>query len=136
MDLARSEFSTALRIYPDYPDAMTCYGLLCYWAKDFAAAEHYMNRALGMSRRDNPNYDFMAVNYAALMVQTGRPAAALAILNREIMEAPDYARGWSNRAAIYFMASQREAARSDAEHALRLDPENPQARTVLQLLSR
>jgi Flp pilus assembly protein TadD len=89
-----------------------------------------------MSRRDNPNYDFMAVNYAALMVQTHRPAAALAILNREILEAPTYSRAWSNRAAIFFVDGQREAARSDAENALRLDPQNPQARSVLQMLSR
>ena len=135
-DLARIEFATALSIYPDYPDALTSYGLLAYWAKDFPTAERSMDRALGMSRRDNPNYDFMAVNYAALMVQTGRPGAALAILNREILEAPTYSRAWSNRAAIYFAGGQREAARSDAENALRLDPENPQARNVLRLLGR
>jgi tetratricopeptide (TPR) repeat protein len=134
-DLARAEFETALRIYPDNTDALASYGLLAFWAKDFPTAERAMDRALGMSRRDNPNYDFMAVNYAALMMQTGRPAAALAILDREIGEAPGYARAWSNRAVIRYQRGEREAARSDAANALRLDPENPQARGVLQLLS-
>ncbi len=133
-ELAMAEFQTALRIYPDNADALASYGLLAYWAKDFPTAERAMDRALGMSRRDNSNYDFMAVNYAALMMQTGRPAAALAILDREIAEAPGYARAWSNRAVIHYQRGELAAARSDAENALRLDPGNPQARGVLQLL--
>jgi Flp pilus assembly protein TadD len=59
----------------------------------------------------------------------------LEILNREIQDAPNYARAWSNRAAIYFVSGQRDAARRDAETALRLDPGNPQARNVLKLLN-
>ncbi len=77
----------------------------------------------------------MAVNYAALLLQTGRPAAALAVFDREIAEAPGYARAWSNRAVIRYQHGEPEAARSDAENALRLDPGNPQAHGVLQLLN-
>ncbi len=134
-DLALAEFSRALEIDPDYPDAMTCYGLLAYWRHDFATAEQAMGRALNMSRRDNPNFDFMVVNYAALMMQTNRPNVALAILDREIAEAPTYSRAWSNRAALRFLARQPDLARGDAERALQLDPENPQARSVLKLLA-
>jgi Tfp pilus assembly protein PilF len=133
-NLAKAEFATALRIYPDYPDALASYGLMAYWSNDLPTAERAMDRALGMTRRENHNYDFMAVNYAALLVQTNRPDAALAILDREIAEAPSYARAWSNRAAIRYQRGEHAAARSDAETALRLDPENPQARSVLRLL--
>jgi tetratricopeptide (TPR) repeat protein len=134
--LAKAEFETALRIHPDYPDALASYGLMAFLSNDLPNAERAMDRALGMSRRENHNYDFMAVNYAALLLQTGRPDAALTILDREIAEAPGYGRAWANRAVIRFQRGEVAAARSDAETALRLEPDNLQARNVLRLLSR
>ncbi len=91
-------------------------------------------RAVFMSRRDNPNYDFMAVNYAALLMQTGHMDGALDVLNREIAESPGYARAWSNRAVIHYKQGQNAPARADAETALRLDPENTQAQNLLRSL--
>jgi protein O-mannosyl-transferase len=133
---ARAEYEAALRIYPDNPDALAGFGLLAYWQKDYPTAERAMDRALNMSRRDNPNYDFMTVNYAALLMQTGRQDRALQILDQEIAGSPGYARAWANRAVIHYQRGEKEAARSDAESALRLDPENTQARGVLQMLAK
>jgi len=45
-----------------------------------------MESALNMSQRDNPNYDYMIVNLAALLIQTGKMDGALELLNREIAE--------------------------------------------------
>ena len=133
-DLAAAEYDTALRINPDYPDVLAAYGLLEIWRGHNEAAGRMLERAFFMSRRDNPNYDFMAVNYAALLMQTNHMDSALNVLNREIAESPHYARAWSNRAVIHYKQGQTAPARTDAEAALRLDPENIQAQSLLRIL--
>lgn len=134
-DLAAAEYDTALRINPDYPDVLAAYGLLEIWRGHNEAAGRMLERAVYMSHRDNPNYDFMAVNYAALLMQTNHMEGALDVLNREIAESPGYARAWSNRAVIHYKHGETAPARADAEAALRLDPENVQAQNLLRMLS-
>ena len=134
LDPARAQFEAALRIYPDYPDALAAYGLLDFWQGDYQDAGQMMERALYTSGRDNPNYDFMAVNLAALWMQTGDDFDAMDLLNREIAESPAYARAWANRAAIRYRNGQAAAALSDAEAALRLDRDNPQALEITRRL--
>src|SRR5260370_5651911 len=133
-DMAATEFQTALRILPDYPDVLASYGLLEIWRGHNDSAGHMLERAYYMSHRDNPNYDFMAVNYAALLMQTNHMDAALHVLNRDIAASPKYSRARSNRAVIHYKQGQTTPARTDAEAALRLDPENTQAQKVLQML--
>ena len=133
-DRAATEYETALRINPDYPDVLAAYGLLEVWRGHDEAAGHMLERAYHMSHRDNPNYDFMAVNYAGLLMQSGHMDGALTVLNREITESPTYARAWANRAVLHYKQGQTAPARSDAEAALRLDPENAQAQKLLQML--
>jgi tetratricopeptide (TPR) repeat protein len=132
--LAREEFQAALRIYPDYPDALASYGLLESWMGNNEAAGRMMESALNMSRRDNPNYDFMIVNMAALLIQTGKIDGALELLNREIAESPKYARAWSNRAVIRYKRGETASAAADVGVALRLDPSNTQAQNLVRLL--
>lgn len=134
-EMAATEFDNSLRIYPDNPDALSAYGLLEWWRGDYPKAARLMENALNTAHRDNPNYDFIAVNYAALLMQTGEMGGALDLLNREIVESPSYARAWSNRAVIYVKRGESGAARSDAETALRLDPGNVQAQGVLRELA-
>ncbi len=135
-DLARKEFDAALRIYPGLPDAMADYGLLEFREGNYQAAGRMMETAYNTSDRNNPNYDFMAVNYAAVLMQTGHMDAALDLLNQEIKESPNYARAWSNRAVIHYSRGDNASARRDAQTALRLDPANLQAVAVLQRASR
>ena len=45
-DPARAQFEAALRIYPDYPDALAAYGLLDFWRGDYQNAGRMMERAL------------------------------------------------------------------------------------------
>ena len=134
-DMAAAEFQTALKIYPDYPDVLANYGLLTAWKGEKDAGGYMMERAYYMSQRDNPNYDFMAVNYAALLMQTGHMDGAMDVLNREIAESPSYARAWANRAVIHYKQGQTTPARNDAEKALQLDPANTQAQNLLRTLS-
>ena len=134
-DKAATEYETALRINPDYPDVLAAYGLLEVWRGHNEAGGRMLERALYMSQRDNPNYDFMAVNYAALLMQTNHMDGALDVLNREISESPSYARAWSNRAVIRYKQGQMAPARADAEAALHLDPQNTQAQKLISLLN-
>lgn len=134
LDLARKELDAALQIYPSNPDSLEVYGLLESRAGNYQAAGRMMEAAFYTSARDNPNYDYMAVNLAALYVQTGHLDGALELLNREIADAPDYGRAWSNRAVVYYKRAEMAKARADAERALRLDPTNTQAQNLMRLL--
>jgi tetratricopeptide (TPR) repeat protein len=134
-DLARKELDAALQIYPENPDALEAYGLLESRAGNYQAAGRMMEAAFYTSTRDNPNYDYMAVNLAALYIQTDHIEGALQLLDGEIAESPGYARAWANRAVVHYKRGETAAARADAETALRLDPGNVQAKNVVQLLA-
>jgi protein O-mannosyl-transferase len=134
IDLAGPELEAALRIDANYPDAMESYGLVQSTIGNYRGAGALMERALNMSNRENPNYDFMAVNFAAVLMQTGHQDAALDLLNREITESPRYARAWANRAVLHYQQGETAPARADAETALRLDPDNKQAHNLMSLL--
>jgi tetratricopeptide (TPR) repeat protein len=134
LDEAGPEFDAALRINPQYPDAISANGLLLARMGNYDGAEVMMDRALQMSDRNNPNYDFMTVNFATVLIQTNHLEGALNVLNREISESPNYARAWANRGVIRYKQGQTEPARADAQAALHLDPENKQAQNLLRTL--
>jgi tetratricopeptide (TPR) repeat protein len=134
-DLARAELQTALEIYPDFPNALETYGVMESRLGHYQAAGWMMEKALYMSQRNNIQYDFMAVNLAALYILTDHLDGALELLNREIAESPNYARAWSNRAVVHYKRGDTTAARADAETALRLEPGNTQAQNVMRLLN-
>jgi Tfp pilus assembly protein PilF len=132
--LARKELETALRINPDYPGAIGALGLLEAKAGNHHEAGRLLERAVNMSGRDNPNYDYMVVNLATVMIQAGLLDGALELLDREIAEAPGYGRAWASRGVVHYKRGDYAAARADAEMALRLEPNNREAKELLQLL--
>jgi protein O-mannosyl-transferase len=134
LDLAAKEYQAALRINPDFPDALAFYSQLEYRRKNYQVAGAMMEKAFYMSGRNNPNYDFMVVNFAAILMKTNHADAALELLNHEIADVPTYAPGWANRANLDFTAGRLADARADAETALRLDPGNTEAQAVLTVL--
>ncbi len=133
-DQARVQLDTALRIYPDFPDALESYGLMESRRGNYQAAGAMMEKAFYMSGRDNANYDYMAVNLAALYIQTGHLDGAMDVLNREIEASPKYTRAWYNRGLVQYKLGNTAAARGDAEMALRLEPHYTQALDLLQRL--
>jgi tetratricopeptide (TPR) repeat protein len=135
LDLARTELQLSLKIYPDSPDTEESLALVESRNGNNSEALRLMEHALHFSNRKNINYDFMAVNLAALLLQMDQLDEAAAILDREVEVAPGYARAWSNRAALHFKRGEIESARKDAESALQLDRNNSQARNVLELTS-
>jgi protein O-mannosyl-transferase len=135
MDLAASEFKTALRINPDSPDALASYAAFQYQLGNYQAAGAMMEQALNRSGRNNLNYDFMAVTYAAILMKTNHSDAAMEELNEEIAESPGYGPAWVTRAELHCTLGELATARSDAETALRLNPADPQAQELLQRLN-
>jgi protein O-mannosyl-transferase len=134
LEAARTEFQTALRIYPDFPEAMEFYGLLESRTGHDQEARRLLETALSMTRKDNINYDFMAVNLAAQLMKLGQNDDALKLLNEHIRTSPGYARAWSNRAVVRYARGDVASALNDAQVALRLDPTNTQAQNLLLLL--
>jgi len=134
-DEARTELQAALRIYPNYPDALMTYGLLEFRTENYEAAGRMMKRAVDITQRqDNSDYDYMVVTLASMLMQSGHMDGALEVLNREIAESPKYARAWSNRAVLRYKRGETASAALDAEVALRLDSTNTQAQNLMRLL--
>jgi tetratricopeptide (TPR) repeat protein len=134
LDLAAHEYQIALRINPESPDALAFYAALEFRRGNYQAAGMMMEKALSMSGRNNLNYDFMVVTFAAILMKTNHADGALEYLNREIKEAPTYAPAWSTRAEVYYQQGELTEARTDAEMALRLNPGDLQAQDVLRRL--
>jgi protein O-mannosyl-transferase len=132
-DLARAQYQTALAIYGEYPSALEQYGLLEARTGHDAEALQLLKKALSLSEKGSLDYDYAVVNLAAQLMKLNQNDEALTLLDRDIADSPQYARAWSNRAVLYYQRGQLQAARTDAEMALRLDPQNGQARNVLRL---
>ena len=134
LDAAIREFQTALRIYPDFPEVLEVYGLTESQKGEDEEARRLLEKALLLTPKASVDYDFRAVSLAAQLSKMARREDALNLLNQVIGESSGYARAWANRAVIYYERGDVERARTDAETALRLDPANPQAQSLLRSL--
>jgi tetratricopeptide (TPR) repeat protein len=136
LDEARAELGAALRIFPDFPEAIENYGLVEVRAGHNLQARNLLEKAYALTKRNDPDYSFRAVNLAAWLIQEGgADSEALQILNQSIAVAPADARAWANRAVVAFRRGDWFSARADAEQALRLDSSNGQARNLLLTLN-
>jgi protein O-mannosyl-transferase len=133
--LARKEFETSLQIYPSDPHTLATYGLLEARQGNYQEAGRKMEKAFSMVGRENLAYDEIAVNLAALYIQTNHTDGALDLLNREIAQSPEYGPAWAIRAFIHYQRGETAAARADVKTALRLDPANRQVRNLMQLIT-
>jgi tetratricopeptide (TPR) repeat protein len=95
-------------------------------------ATRSLEAALALTPRDSMNYDFSAVNLAALLIKRQQNDKALKLLNDLIAKSPGNARAWSNRAVARYQTGDLAAARTDAQTAVGLDPSNTQARSLLR----
>jgi protein O-mannosyl-transferase len=131
---ASRELQIALRIYPELPDALGYKGLIESRKGNDLEARHWLEKALSMTVPSSPNYDFIAVNLAAVEMKMGENEDALKLLDQEIAMTPLSDRAWSNRAVIWYQRGQMTSAHSDAQRAVQLNPGNAQARNLLVLL--
>jgi tetratricopeptide (TPR) repeat protein len=131
LDAALAEFQTALEIYPDYPDALEYSGLIESRRGQDQKALELLEHAFFLTRKESTRYAERAVNLAAMLMKVGQSDKAMNLLNQAIEVSPGNARAWANRAVIHYWRGDEDAARSDAETALRADPRNPQAQSLL-----
>ena len=135
LDLARRELEIELQIYPQNPIGLATYGLLDSWQGNYQDAGRKMEQAFYSMKREDPAYDEVAVNLAAVYIKTDHVDAALDLLNREIAKSPRYGPAWANRALAQYKRGETAAARADAETALRLDANNQDAKNLMVLLN-
>ncbi|HMD43877.1 MAG TPA: tetratricopeptide repeat protein [Candidatus Acidoferrum sp.] len=132
---ALHEFQTSVAIYPDFADVWDSYGLAESRLGHDQEALPLFEKSLAMTAKDDPNYDYVAVNLAGQLMKLGKNEEALKLLNDEIANSPGYSRAWADRAAIWYQRGELASARADAQAALRLDPSNLLAQNVLFALN-
>jgi tetratricopeptide (TPR) repeat protein len=131
---AFTELQTSLQIYPDYPDALANFGVLQERLGDNGEARRYLEKAVALTSPGGLDHAVLSVTLAAHLSKVGETDEAFRILTSVINEWPGYAPAWSRRAAIRLQWGAFDAARSDAQTALRLNPLDPQAQRLLSVL--
>jgi protein O-mannosyl-transferase len=133
---ASAQFQQALYIDPDSDGALERYGMTEAVMGQNQQASADLGKALALAQLNDPNYDLMAWNLATVLTRSGQDDEALKVLNREIDESRGSTRVWSTRAVIRYRKGELDSARTDATQALRLDPTNTQAQTLLGELNK
>jgi tetratricopeptide (TPR) repeat protein len=133
-DQASAELTKSLEIFPDNPDALGYKGLLEARKGNDEEAVRLLKEAISTTIKENPNYDFAAVNLAAVKMKMGKDDEALKILEDDIALWPRSSRAHANRGVIFYRKSELGRARVDAETALKLEPANEQAANLIWLL--
>lgn len=138
LELARAELKTALRIFPEFPEAIEYLGLTEAKLGNDQEGLRLLQKALTMSGDYSIDYDFMRVNLAEQLMKVRRYDDAVKLLDQLIedsADAPFVSQARADRAAIRFEEGDAEAARSDVQLALRLDPSNTRAQNLMNAMS-
>jgi len=138
LERARAELRTALRIFPEFPEAVEYLGLTEAKLGNDQEALRLLQKALTMSGDYSIDYDFVRVNLAEQLMKVRRYNDALHFLDQVIEEsadAPFVSQARADRAALRFENGDTEAARSDVQLALRLDPSNTRAQNLMNAMS-
>jgi tetratricopeptide (TPR) repeat protein len=72
----------------------------------------------------NPTETALAIQMGSALAAENRRdyATSLAILDRVVVEYPDYAEGWNRRATIYYILNDFAASLADVGEVLKLEP--------------
>jgi protein O-mannosyl-transferase len=134
LDAARRELEMALRIFPDYPQTMGVLAVVESRQGHDQKSIELFEKELAMTPKTDHDYDLVLVGFAAQLIKANQNDRALEMLNEVVQTSPGNPRAWANRAVILYQRGQLQAARSDAERALQLEPNNPQAQNLLMQL--
>jgi tetratricopeptide (TPR) repeat protein len=91
-------------------------------APDAASAEPIVNQI--WFRWLSPSDPALAARMRAVIVarEAGASAAAIALLDKLVVDFPDYAEGWNQRATIHYLMRNFDASLRDIEKTLVLEP--------------
>lgn len=131
LENAENALRAAVQLAPDHVDALGNLGLLLANSGRNEAARHAFQRAL-QAEPENP---VAMGNLGAFYLNSGNLADAVRLLERAVEYDPRFVDGLVNLALAHYNLGNPENARRYAEQALRLAPDNPTARELLNALS-
>lgn len=115
---------------PDSVRILTNLAIALRQKGDMAGAEAEFRKAWGVARQDN-HVAGVARNLGALLIDTGRGAEAIAILDRGLQASPEDAVLRVNRSVALGMLGRYPESLEEARHAAATNPGNPVARNNL-----
>jgi tetratricopeptide (TPR) repeat protein len=117
-DQARKLYEEALRLEPDYGEALTGLGALLLTQRRHDAARPYFEKALAL----DPNHATALINMALIDRQRGDTASALARLNQVVVRNPDYAEAHLNLGSLLGALKRHDEAIHHLTTAVTLNP--------------
>ncbi len=127
---ARKVLEQALEIAPSDPEANYSLAMVFAQADDTARAYEYLQRAL----KARPIYPEALNNLGVLFLNTQRRDQAVASFEECIRVAPAFDQAYLNLARVYALEGTRDKARSVLLSLLKLHPDHPQAKQMLEQL--
>lgn len=125
---ARLDAERAVQLAPELPAAYLALGYSAYWGgSDLAAASRAFGRALDLQ----PDYVDAQMASAFVLRRGGNPEAAAALLEKVRTRDPRNSIAWFELGSTYLIAGNFALAVKRLEQALRIDPDNLNARFFL-----
>jgi tetratricopeptide (TPR) repeat protein len=131
-DDARKVLEGALVVAPDDPETNYGLGMVYAQSDDTARAYEHLQRAL----KARPDYPEALNNLGVLYLVTQRRDEAVASFEQCIRIAPAFDQAYLNLARVYTLEGARERARNVLNDLLKHHPDHPQAKQMLEQLSR
>jgi len=119
VDPAITALREALKLRPDYPQALCELGVCLHLTKDLAAAE----QALRESIRLDPEQSVARMHLGELLARSNRPRDAIEQFRHALVMHPNHARLHNNLATALFIDDDLDAAARHYLRALALDPD-------------
>lgn len=131
-DKARVEFRNALQITPNDAEARFMSGFTAEKLGDLRTAGNMYQATIDV----DPEHARARANLGRMLVFAGAPSRALELVEPAIVKHPDDAELLTVRGAARIQLKDKEGALADAEHAVKVAPENANAVALLASLYR
>jgi tetratricopeptide (TPR) repeat protein len=130
LDEAVNEFGEALRLDPKYPDAHFYLGnALVQIGRIPEAIEHYE-----AAIRSDPDLVEADNNLGMILCRMGRTEEGMRLIDEAIRRQPEFAPAHFARGAALLQGGRRDEAIAEFERVLQLQPGNPAALRMLQMM--
>jgi len=120
----------ALKIQPDDPEVNYSLGMLFAQQNQMQRASDYLQKAIDL----RPDYPEALNNLGILFVQMQDYSKAEEQFKTCIHLAPNFDQSYLNLARLYAMRNEKEKARDVLQDLLRMQPQNPGATQLLEML--
>jgi len=122
-------FSEAIRLHPDYPEALHNRGLIYFYTGDFDRALTDFNAALGLK----PNTANFLISRGGTYFGKHDFEKALVDYETALRLEPNNAEALFHRGVLYIGMGDYNRAVNDLEAALRIEPDQSDTRELLEL---